>query len=88
MKHMAAITTEGQDAEFQRTSTEFLQLVREIHSELSQHVHLVQDYRSYGKSTYGVEKDAEISRMKVKIILEELRELRRFSEENLATLAD
>ncbi|OQR93658.1 hypothetical protein ACHHYP_02371 [Achlya hypogyna] len=83
MEHMAAITTEGRDAEFLRTSTEFLQLVRSIHAELAKHAHLVQDYRSYGRSTYGVEKDADLARKKVKMILTTLRDLRRYTDEHI-----
>ncbi|ETV88821.1 hypothetical protein H257_00312 [Aphanomyces astaci] len=84
MQHLANVTTEGRDAEFQKTSEEFLHLVGGIHTELAKHAHLVQDYRSYGRSTYGVEKDAELARTNVKMILAQLRDLRRYTDENNA----
>ncbi|OQR95832.1 hypothetical protein THRCLA_22066 [Thraustotheca clavata] len=83
MEHMASITTEGREVEFQRTSAEFLRLIAEIHGELAKHAHLVQDYRNYGRSTYGVEMDANIARKKVKLILAKMRDLRRFTDEHL-----
>ncbi|KAH9092619.1 hypothetical protein Ae201684P_008291 [Aphanomyces euteiches] len=63
---------------------QFLHLVGSIHAELAKHAHLVQDYRSYGRSTYGVEKDAELARTNVKLILSQLRDLRRFTDEHYA----
>jgi len=79
---MANISEGGQDVEFNKAATEFLQLVREIHAELAKHAHLVQDYRSYGRSTYGVERDAELARKKVKIVLDQLRDIRKYTEEH------
>ncbi|ETW09003.1 hypothetical protein H310_01474 [Aphanomyces invadans] len=84
MQHLANVTTEGRDAEFQKTSEEFLHLVGSIHTELAKHAHLVQDYRSYGRSTYGIEKDAELARTNVKMILAQLRNLRRYTDEHYA----
>lgn len=67
---------------FNAACTEFLQLVKDVHAELAGHLHLVSDYRVYGRSTYGAEKDVEITREKVKVISEQLQALSRFLEDH------
>ncbi|CAH0476460.1 unnamed protein product [Peronospora belbahrii] len=73
---------ENSSLAFNSTCTEFLQLVNEIHTELANHIHLVSDYRTFKRSTYGAEKDMEICREKVKIVSEQLQTLSRFLEEH------
>lgn len=86
MNHVAPRVSaeESSSAAFNRASTEFLQLVREIHAELAAHIHLVADYRTFGRSTYGAEKDFALSREKVSVVSEQLRSLSRFLEERVA----
>jgi mediator of RNA polymerase II transcription subunit 11 len=69
---------------FNMATTEFLQLVKEIHTELASHIHLVSDYRTYGRSTYGAEKDATLAREKVKIVLEQLQSVTRYLDDHIA----
>ncbi|KAF1790424.1 hypothetical protein GQ600_18352 [Phytophthora cactorum] len=56
--------------------------VKEIHTELANHIHLVSDYRTFARSTYGAEKDVEICREKVKVVSEQLQTLSRFLEDH------
>jgi mediator of RNA polymerase II transcription subunit 11 len=73
---------ENSSLAFNAACTEFLQLVKEIHTELANHIHLVSDYRSFARSTYGAEKDVEICRDKVKVVSEQLQTLSRFLEDH------
>ncbi|CAI5700855.1 hypothetical protein KXD40_005773 [Peronospora effusa] len=73
---------ESSSLAFNLACTKFLQLVKEIHTELANHIHLVSDYRTFKRSTYGAEKDMEICREKVKIVSEQLQTLSHFLEEN------
>ncbi|DAZ95876.1 TPA: hypothetical protein N0F65_009078 [Lagenidium giganteum] len=84
MNHVAPriSSEEASTMAFNKASTEFLQLVKEVHTELASHIHLVSDYRVYGRSTYGAEKDLELSREKVKILLQQLQEISRFMDEH------
>lgn len=63
---------------FDKSATEFLQTIKEIHTELASHIHLVSDYRTYGRSTYGAEQDAAICRDKIRVVSEQLRALSRY----------
>ena len=67
---------------FNAACTTFLQLIKEIHTELANHLHLVSDYRTFKRSTYGAEKDMDICREKVKIVSEQLQTLSHYLEEN------
>lgn len=67
---------------FNAACTEFLQLVKDVHAELAGHIHLVSDYRVYGRSTYGADKDVEVTRDKVRVISEQLQALSRFLEDH------
>ena len=67
---------------FNASCTEFLQLVKEIHAELATHIHLVSDYRTFARSTYGAEKDVEICRAKIKVVSEQLQTLSGFLEDH------
>lgn len=84
MSHVAPriSSEESASAAFSKSSTEFLQLIKEIHTELASHIHLVSDYRTYGRSTYGAEKDFALSREKVAIVSEQLQSLSRYLDEN------
>ncbi|GAB9475243.1 hypothetical protein Gpo141_00012345 [Globisporangium polare] len=84
MSHVAPriSSEESASAAFDKSSTEFLQLIKEIHTELASHIHLVSDYRTYGRSTYGAEKDFALSREKVAIVSEQLQSLSRYLDEN------
>lgn len=84
MSHVAPRISSDESATiaFNKASTEFLQLIKEIHTELASHIHLVSDYRTYGRSTYGAEKDFAINREKVAIVSEQLQQLSRYLEEN------
>ncbi|RLN94992.1 hypothetical protein BBJ28_00022440 [Nothophytophthora sp. Chile5] len=84
MSHVAprVSSEESSSLAFNAACTEFLQLVKEIHTELATHIHLVSDYRTFARSTYGAEKDAEISREKVKVVSEQLQALSRFLEDH------
>lgn len=73
---------ESSSLAFNSACTEFLQLVKEIHTELANHIHLVSDYRTFARSTYGAEKDVEICREKVKVVSEQLQTLSRFLEDH------
>ncbi|CAI5738862.1 unnamed protein product [Peronospora destructor] len=73
---------ENSSLAFNSACTKFLQLVKEIHTELANHIHLVSDYRTFKRSTYGAEKDMKICHEKVKIMSEQLQTLSRFLEEN------
>lgn len=73
---------ESSSLAFNSACTEFLQLVKEIHTELASNIHLVSDYRTFARSTYGAEKDMEICREKVKIVSEQLQSLSRFLEDH------
>lgn len=73
---------ESSSLAFNSACTEFLQLVKEIHIELANHIHLVSDYRTFARSTYGAEKDVEICREKVKVVSEQLHTLSRFLEDH------
>ncbi|TMW57349.1 hypothetical protein Poli38472_003274 [Pythium oligandrum] len=86
MNHVTPRTSadENSTMAFNKATTEFLQLVKEIHTELAGHIHLVSDYRTYGRSTYGAEKDMALSRDKVKVVLEQLQSMSRYLDENLA----
>lgn len=84
MTHVAPriSSDESATAAFNKSSTEFLQLIKEIHTELASHIHLVSDYRTYGRSTYGAEKDFALSREKIAVVSEQLQSLSRFLEEH------
>lgn len=69
---------------FNTACTEFLQLVKDVHAELAGHIHLVSDYRVFGRSTYGADKDVDVTREKVRVISEQLQALSRFLEEHYA----
>ncbi|KAJ0393730.1 hypothetical protein P43SY_004931 [Pythium insidiosum] len=86
MNHVAPrkSSEESSTMAFNKATTEFLQLVKEIHTELASHIHLVSDYRTYGRSAYGAEKDAVLCREKVKIVLEQLQSMSRFLDEHIA----
>lgn len=68
---------------FSTSSTEFLQLIKEVHGELADQLHLVSDYRAYGRSAYSAEKDMEITQEKVRLISEQLKSLSNYLDENL-----
>nr|CCA16719.1 conserved hypothetical protein [Albugo laibachii Nc14]CCA21823.1 conserved hypothetical protein [Albugo laibachii Nc14] len=68
---------------FSTSSTEFLQLIKEVHGELADQIHLVSDYRAYGRSAYSAEKDMEITLEKVRLISEQLKSLSSYLDENL-----
>ncbi|KAG7401205.1 hypothetical protein PHYBOEH_002389 [Phytophthora boehmeriae] len=84
LTHMAprVSSDENSSLAFNASCTEFLQLIKEIHTELASHIHLVSDYRTFARSTYGAEKDVEICREKVKVVSEQLQSLSRFLEEH------
>uniref|UniRef100_A0AAV1TCK8 Mediator of RNA polymerase II transcription subunit 11 n=1 Tax=Peronospora matthiolae TaxID=2874970 RepID=A0AAV1TCK8_9STRA len=67
---------------FNAACTEFVQLVKEIHAELATHIHLVSDYRTFARSTYGAEKDVDICREKIKVVSEQLQTLSSFLEDH------
>ena len=73
---------ESSSLAFNASCTEFLQLVKEIHAELATHIHLVSDYRTFARSTYGAEKDVEICREKIKVVSEQLQTLSSFLEDH------
>ncbi|KAG3092610.1 hypothetical protein PI124_g15600 [Phytophthora idaei] len=73
---------ESSSLAFNSACTEFLQLVKEIHTELANHIHLVSDYRTFARSTYGAEKDVEICREKVKVVSQQLQTLSHFLEDH------
>ncbi|CEG40749.1 mediator of rna polymerase ii transcription subunit 11-like [Plasmopara halstedii] len=76
---------ESASLSFNSACTEFLQLIKEIHTELANNIHLVSDYRTFARSTYGAEKSMEIGREKVKIVVEQLQTLSRFLEDHCYT---
>lgn len=84
ISHLAprASADESSAIAFNAACTEFLQLVKDVHAELAGHIHLVSDYRVYGRSTYGADKDVDITREKVKVVSEQLQALSRFLEEH------
>ncbi|TDH71955.1 uncharacterized protein CCR75_007861 [Bremia lactucae] len=75
---------ESSSLAFSTACTEFLQLVKEIHTELGNKIHLVSNYRTFARSTYGTEKDMEICIEKVKIVFEQLQSLSRYLEDHYA----
>lgn len=85
MNHLAPRKTSDPNSAlaFENATTEFIQLITEVHTELASHLHLVSDYRTYGRSVYGAEKDAALSREKVRIVLQQLQSMTQYLDENM-----
>jgi mediator of RNA polymerase II transcription subunit 11 len=84
MHHVSPKKTSEENAtvSFNKSSTDFLQLMKEIHGELATHIHLVSDYRVYGRSTYGIEKELSLCRERAKIIFDQLKGISNYLDEN------
>lgn len=55
--------------QFQKKSSEFLEMTKKVHSKLVSHSSIVSNYRNYGKSTYGNERRVQLIREQVRHIV-------------------